>query len=76
MYLTRDFRAVPQVGSAHHTISALCGVLVRIFLIGFESECHCNKIMVSHGYTDSLRSLSLMCKALNADQIISMQHCL
>lgn len=57
-YLTRDLRAIPQVGSAHHTISALCGVLVHIFLMGLESGCHCNKMMVSFGNVDSLRSLS------------------
>lgn len=45
MYLTGDFRAIPQVGSAHHTISALCGILVHIFPIGLESGCHCNKII-------------------------------
>lgn len=38
-YLTRDFRTV---GSSHNAISALCGVLVHIFLIGLQSDCHWN----------------------------------
>ena len=68
-YLAGDFRAVLQVGSsAHRTISALCGVLVHIFLIGLESGCHCNKTMVSHGYIDCLRSLSIMYRSISADQ--------
>lgn len=49
IYLTRHFRAVPQVGSTHPTISALCGILVHILLIDFESGCHCNKMITAYG---------------------------
>lgn len=52
MYLTRNFRTVPEIGSAHHTVPAFCGVLVHIFPIGLESGCHCDKIIVSQGDTD------------------------